>query len=171
MDVELKKHIRVTINGVRQALSIPANRMLVDLLREDLGLTGTKKGCESGECGACSVILDGRLVDSCLVPAMKVDGSEILTVEGLAEDNELHPIQKAFWENGAVQCGYCTPGMLLSAKSLMDENPTPTKQDIQAALAGNLCRCTGYVKIIDAITTMSEKNQTLLKPPGKRKRR
>ena len=171
MDVELKKLIRVTVNGVQQTLSMPADRMLVELLREDLGLTGTKKGCESGECGACSVILDGRLVDSCLVPAVKADGSEILTVEGLAGNSELGSIQKAFWEQGAVQCGYCTPGMLLSAKSLLDENPKPTRHDIQIALSGNLCRCTGYVKIIDAVASVSEEHESLLKPPGTGERR
>jgi carbon-monoxide dehydrogenase small subunit len=129
----------------------------VDFLREDLGLTGTKKGCEEGECGACTIILDGKTVLSCLVPAVKAHGAEILTVEGMAEGNKLHPIQQAFWEEGAVQCGYCTPGMLLSAKALLDENPAPGVEEVKEAISGNLCRCTGYSKIVRAIQVASEK--------------
>jgi carbon-monoxide dehydrogenase small subunit len=151
MNETKEKIITVTINGKIQHVTIPADRLLVDLLREDLGLTGTKKGCGSGECGACSVILDGRLVDSCLIPAMRVDGSDIVTVEGLAEDEQLNPLQRAFLEKGAVQCGFCTPGMLLAGKNLLDQCPSPTRDEIKAALSGNLCRCTGYVKIVEAI--------------------
>ena len=133
--------------------------MLVDFIREDLGLTGTKKGCEEGECGACTLIMNGKSVVSCLIPAFKADGAEILTVEGLADDAQLHPLQQAFLEEGAVQCGYCTAGMLLSAKALLDENPNPTVQEVKKGLSGNLCRCTGYTKIIRAVQVASEKMQ------------
>jgi len=134
--------------------------MLIDLLREDLGLTGTKRGCGNGKCGACSVILNGKLVNSCLVPAMKANGSEIRTVEGLAGEGDLHPIQEAFLEKGAVQCGFCTPGMLLAAKSLLDETPNPSKEEIKLAISGNLCRCTGYTKIIEAIEALGKDDET-----------
>jgi carbon-monoxide dehydrogenase small subunit len=151
-----KKTIRVKVNGAEHTVSIRPDRLLLDMLREDLGLTGTKRGCGNGECGTCSVIMDGKLVDSCLVPAMKADGSEILTVEGLAGEGDLHPIQKAFLKKGAVQCGFCTPGMLLAAKSLLDENPDPSIEKIKEAISGNLCRCTGYTKIIEAIELVSK---------------
>jgi len=133
--------------------------MLLDLLRNDLGLTGTKKGCELGECGACTVIMNGRAVLSCLTPALKADGTEIVTVEGLAEGERLHPLQEAFWEEGAVQCGYCTPGILLSAKALLDEIDSPTQQEVKQAISGNLCRCTGYTAIVRAVQTASKKLQ------------
>ena len=149
------KTIRVTVNGNAHTLTIAPDRMLIDLLREDLGLTGTKKGCEGGECGACSVIMNGSLVNSCMIPAMKADRSDILTVEGLAHNSELHPIQQAFLEKGAVQCGYCTPGMLLAAKNLLDKNPYAGVAEIKEAISGNLCRCTGYVKIIEAIQSVN----------------
>lgn len=128
---------------------------LVDFLREELGLTGTKEGCGEGECGACTVILEGNAVASCLVLVGQVDGKSIITVEGLAEDNQLSALQQAFVDKGAIQCGFCTPGMLLSAKALLDKNPTPTRDEIAVAIEGNLCRCTGYVKIIDAIEAVS----------------
>jgi carbon-monoxide dehydrogenase small subunit len=131
--------------------------MLLEFLCEGLGLTGTKKGCEEGECGACTIIMNGKAVLSCLIPTLKADGAEILTVEGLAEGDTLHRIQQAFWEEGAVQCGYCTPGMLLSAKALLDENPVPVAEEVKEAISGNLCRCTGYSKIIRAIQVASEK--------------
>jgi aerobic-type carbon monoxide dehydrogenase small subunit (CoxS/CutS family) len=150
-----KKTISVTVNGAEHILNIPPDRVLLDVLREDLGLTGTKRGCGNGECGACSVIMDGVQVNSCLVPAMKVNGSEILTVEGLADERGLHPIQEAFLEKGAVQCGFCTPGMLLAAKSLLDQNPHPSIEEIKNAISGNLCRCTGYTKIIEAIESVN----------------
>lgn len=150
-----KKTISVTVNGAEHILNIPPDRVLLDVLREDLGLTGTKRGCGNGECGACSVIMDGVQVNSCLVPAMKVNGSEILTVEGLADEGGLHPIQEAFLEKGAVQCGFCTPGMLLAAKSLLDQNPHPSIEEIKNAISGNLCRCTGYTKIIEAIESVN----------------
>ncbi len=143
--------LRLKINGTWQEVETRPDRLLLELLREDLGLTGTKKGCEKGECGACTVILNGKAVLSCLTPALKADGAEILTVEGLALKDRLHPLQQAFLEEGAVQCGYCTPGMLLSAKALLDENPDPGVEEVKKAISGNLCRCTGYAKIIRAI--------------------
>jgi carbon-monoxide dehydrogenase small subunit len=155
-----KKTIKVTVNGAKHTVTISPDRMLLDVLREDLGLTGTKRGCGNGKCGACSIIMDGKLVDSCLVPAMKADGSEILTVEGLAGEGDLHPIQEAFLEKGAVQCGFCTPGMLLAAKSLLDQNPHPSIEEIKTTISGNLCRCTGYTKIIEAIESVGKDNET-----------
>lgn len=155
-----KKTIKVTVNGAEYTLTVSPDRMLIDLLREDLGLTGTKRGCGNGKCGACSVILNGKLVNSCLVPAMKANGSEIRTVEGLAGEGDLHPIQEAFLEKGAVQCGFCTPGMLLAAKSLLDETPNPSKEEIKLAISGNLCRCTGYTKIIEAIEALGKDDET-----------
>ena len=126
-------------------------RRLLDVLRTDLGLTGTKEGCGEGECGACSVILDGEVINSCLVPVCQVEGSRILTVEGLAKDGRLDPLQQAFLECGGAQCGICTPGMLIAARALLDRSSKPEREEIKEAIAGNLCRCTGYIKIIDAI--------------------
>ena len=123
----------------------------LDVLREDLRLTGTKEGCGEGECGACSIIIDGEVVNSCLIPACQLDGSRVTTVEGLARDGLLDPLQQAFLESGGAQCGICTPGMLIAARALLDVNPRPTRDEIKEAIAGNLCRCTGYVKIVDAI--------------------
>lgn len=140
-----------TVNGRPVDMVVDAHRRLLDVLREDLGLTGTKEGCGEGECGACTVLLNGRPVNSCLVLAPEAAGGAIDTIEGLAGEGRLHPLQEAFLEAGAVQCGYCTPGMVLSAKALLDNNPSPTDQDIKTAVSGNLCRCTGYVKIIAAI--------------------
>jgi len=137
-------------------LEVDPDELLVDVLRNQLGLKGTKAGCRAGECGACSVIMDGKVVTSCLVPAMKADGSKITTVEGLEKEGELHPLQKAFVEKGAIQCGFCTPGMLLSAKGLLDQNPQPSLEEIKTAISGVLCRCTGYQKIIHAIQSASE---------------
>ena len=145
------KRLRLKLNGTWREVETRPDRILLDLLREDLGLTGTKKGCEEGECGACTVIMNGKAVLSCLIPAFKADGAEILTVEGMARQNSLHPLQQTFWEEGAVQCGYCTPGMLLSAKALLDENPEPSVEDVKIGISGNLCRCTGYAKIVRAI--------------------
>ena len=147
------------VNGNHVEREIPPNRLLVDFLRDDLGLTGTKKGCEEGECGACTVLMNGKAVVSCLIPAVKADGAEILTVEGVAGEAELHPIQQAFLEEGAVQCGYCIPGMVLSAKALLDENPDPTAEEVKKGISGNLCRCTGYTKIVRAIQVASERIQ------------
>ena len=129
---------------------------LLEMLRERLNLTGTNCGCNKGDCGACTVIMDGRAVNSCLVLAAECDGSHVLTIEGLAREGKLHPVQDAFIEEGAVQCGFCTPGMVLSSKALLSENPAPTRDEIKTALAGNLCRCTGYVKIIDAVEAAAE---------------
>ena len=149
--------VRMKVNGNWIERETPPDRMLLDFLREDLGLTGTKKGCEEGECGACTLLMDGKTVLSCLIPAVKANGAEILTVEGMAEGDSLHPIQQAFWEEGAVQCGYCTPGMLLSAKALLDENSDPALEEVKEAISGNLCRCTGYGRIVRAIQVASEK--------------
>ncbi len=143
--------INIQINGTAHALDVPPMKRLLDVLREDLHLTGTKEGCGEGECGACSVIVDGEVINSCLVPVCQVSGSTILTVEGLARDGRLDPLQQAFLECGGAQCGICTPGMLIAARALLDETPRPSRDEIKEAIAGNLCRCTGYVKIIDAI--------------------
>jgi carbon-monoxide dehydrogenase small subunit len=151
------KRFRIKVNGSLREVVTQPDRLLLDLLREDLGLTGTKKGCEKGECGACTVLMNGKSVVSCLIPASKADGAEILTVEGMAQGDRLHPLQQAFWEEGAVQCGYCTPGMLISAKALLDENPEPSMEEVKRAISGTLCRCTGYTKIIQAILAASSK--------------
>jgi len=143
--------LTMTLNGTEVTVQVQADEMLVDVLRERLGLTGTKVGCNEGECGACTVLLDGEAVLSCLLPAMRAQGREVITIEGLSEGDRLHPLQQAFVDYGAVQCGYCTPGFILSAKALLDRNPHPTREQIKEAIAGNLCRCTGYVKIIEAI--------------------
>jgi len=141
-----------TINGRAVAVDVTGSRRLLDVLREDLHLTGTKEGCGEGECGACSVLIDGQVVNSCLVAAGQVDGCSVVTVEGLATPNgELSPLQRAFVERGAAQCGICTPGMLLAAHALLQDNPSPSADEVRVALAGNLCRCTGYTKIIDAV--------------------
>ena len=143
--------IEINVNSENFSLEVSPEELLVDVLRDRLGLTGTKKGCETGECGACTVILDGIPVNSCLYLAVKANGKSILTIEGLGEPDKLHPIQQAFITNAAVQCGFCAPGMLLSAKALLDENPNPTEREIRCGISGNLCRCSGYAKIIKAI--------------------
>ncbi|CAN5520632.1 (2Fe-2S)-binding protein [soil metagenome] len=142
---------RFRVNDQPVELAVPGMRRLLDALREDLGLTGTKEGCGEGECGACSVLLDGMVVDSCLVPMCQVDGTDVRTVEGLAAGAQLDALQTAFLETGGAQCGICTPGMLMAAGALLDDRPDPTEDEIREAIAGNLCRCTGYTKIIDAI--------------------
>lgn len=139
------------VNGSSVDIAAPGSRRLLDVLREDLGLTGTKEGCGEGECGACSVLIDGEIVDSCLVPVGQVDGCEIVTVEGLAHRGTLSQLQKSFVQFGAAQCGICTPGMLVAAQALLDSNINPTEDDVRLGIAGNLCRCTGYTKIIQAI--------------------
>ncbi len=149
--------VRVKLNGNWVEAETRPDRLLLDFIREDLGFTGTKKGCEEGECGACTILMNGKAVASCLIPALKADGAEILTVEGMRKKDRLHPLQQAFLEEGAVQCGYCTPGMLLSAKALLDDNPEPTVEEVREAISGNLCRCTGYTKIVRAIQVASEK--------------
>jgi aerobic-type carbon monoxide dehydrogenase small subunit (CoxS/CutS family) len=143
--------LSLTVNGESHEVAVPVHKTLLEVLREDLGLTGTKHGCELGECGTCTVLIDGEPVLSCLALPVECQGAEILTVEGLAGPGGLHPLQQAFAELGAAQCGYCTPGILLAAKALIDGEPRPTRDDIRAALAGNLCRCTGYTKILDAV--------------------
>jgi len=139
------------VNGRERKASVPPETTLLQLLREHLGLTGSKLGCDVGDCGACTVIVDGKAVNSCLMLAGQVDGRDVLTIEGLATRDRLHPIQRAFEERASLQCGFCGPGSIMSAKALLDENPDPTPQEIRDALAGNLCRCTGYTKMIDAI--------------------
>ena len=149
--------LNFTLNGKKVSAQSEPGIRLLDLLRDKFNLTGTKEGCGIGECGACTVILNGQAVNSCLLLAGQIDGSEILTIEGIAMGNELHPLQKNFLLHGAVQCGFCTPGMVLSAYALLEENPNPTEEEIKNAIAGNLCRCTGYKQIIDAVqSTASE---------------
>lgn len=143
--------IEVTINGAVERVDVPSNMTLLQMLRERLALTGTKNGCEAGECGACTVLLDGEPVNSCMMLAVEADGHEVRTVEGLSVDGEPSPLQQAFVEHNAVQCGFCTPGMLISAHALLARDPHPTEEAIKEAIVGNLCRCTGYVRIIDAI--------------------
>jgi carbon-monoxide dehydrogenase small subunit len=146
-----KVTIHTSINRKHYELEIKPNLTLLSLLREELGLTGTKCGCEVGECGACTVLLNGKAVNSCLMLAPQIDGQEIMTVEGLATGNILHPLQESFLNQDAVHCGFCTPGMLMSAKDLLDHDPHPTEEDIRTAISGNLCRCSGYQQIIDAV--------------------
>jgi aerobic-type carbon monoxide dehydrogenase small subunit (CoxS/CutS family) len=148
--------VRFTVNGREVEVETDAETRLLDLLREDLRLTGTKEGCGEGECGACTVLLDGRAINSCLVLAPQVDGKEVLTIEGLAKGTELHSIQRAYVEKGAVQCGFCTPGFIMSTYALLQENPSPTDEEILTALEGNLCRCTGYTKIVEAVRYAAE---------------
>ncbi len=149
--------VRVTVNGVPYEATIPTNRTLLEFIRRDARLLGTKRGCETGDCGACSVLLDGTLVVACLVLAVEADGRQVLTVEGLAQGRDFHPLQEAFVEQGAVQCGFCTPGMLIAAKALLDRTADPADEDIREALAGNLCRCTGYARILCAVRTAAAK--------------
>ncbi len=143
--------VQLKINGQAFDLEIPSSRTLLEVIREDLGLTGTKEGCGQGECGACTVILDGKTVNSCLILAVQADGKQITTIEGLAQGEKLHPVQQAFVDRGGLQCGFCSPGMILSAKVLLDENPDPDEEAIRKALAGNTCRCTGYTKIFESV--------------------
>jgi len=149
--------IALDVNGERTELLLPVHKTLLEVLREDMGLTGTKHGCELGECGTCTVLVDGRPELSCLLLPLQVEGRAITTIEGMASGARLHPLQQAFAEIGAAQCGYCTPGILLSAKSLLETNARPSRDDIREALAGNLCRCTGYVKILEAIELAAER--------------
>jgi aerobic-type carbon monoxide dehydrogenase small subunit (CoxS/CutS family) len=148
--------LTMTVNGRQVTVDIEADELLVDVLRDRLGLIGTKIGCNEGECGACTVIMDGEPVLSCLVPALRAEGQDLLTIEGLSDGEVLHPLQQAFVEHGAVQCGYCIPGFIMSAKALLDVNPNPNRDEIKEAIAGNLCRCTGYVKIIEAIEEVAQ---------------
>ncbi len=160
----MKKVIKLTINEKAYELAVEPNQTLVDLIRTQTGLTGTKKGCEVGDCGSCTVIMDGKPVNSCLVLAVQANGSEITTVEGLETERGLHPLQKSFVEKQGAQCGFCTPGMLLSAKSLLDRNPDPSETEIRRAISGNLCRCTGYAKIVTSIQAAAKE---IVKEMGK----
>ena len=153
----MKKMIQLTINEKVYEVAVDPNQTLVDLLRYQIGLTGTKKGCDLGDCGACTVIMDGRPVNSCLVLAVQANGRQITTIEGIEDDRELHPLQDAFIEKGAIQCGFCSSGMILSGKSLLDKNPKPDETEIRRAVSGNLCRCTGYQKIVEAIKDVADR--------------
>jgi carbon-monoxide dehydrogenase small subunit len=153
-----RRTIRLTVNGQPRKESVPVRKLLSDFIREDLRLTGTHVGCEHGVCGACTVLLDGQPVRSCLMFAAQADGHEIETIEALATgEDDLHPVQQAFWEKHGLQCGFCTPGMVLSAKALLEQNPDPTEEEIRHGLAGNVCRCTGYVFIVDSVRAAAEK--------------
>jgi carbon-monoxide dehydrogenase small subunit len=147
----MKRSVLLNVNGTEHEIEVEPNRLLLHALRDDVGLTGTKEGCSIGVCGACSVIVDGRLVSSCLTLAVACNGKQIATIEGLAVDGTLHPLQQAFVEYGGFQCGICTPGQIMAAKALLDENPHPTEEEIKEWMSGNLCRCTGYYKILEAI--------------------
>jgi carbon-monoxide dehydrogenase small subunit len=153
MEPVSSKFVKVVVNGVEYERDVEARRLLVHFLRDDLELTGTHVGCDTGNCGACTVLLDGHAIKSCMLLAIQADGATIETVEGLAGDGELHPLQQAFGAHHALQCGYCTPGMLMSAKYLLDSNPEPTEHEIRKAIQGNICRCTGYVNIVEAIAS------------------
>jgi carbon-monoxide dehydrogenase small subunit len=155
----MKRVIQLTVNGLPYDVVVSPEDLLIDVLRRELGLTGTKKGCGEGDCGTCTVLIDGRRALACLTLAMACRGKSILTIEGVEENGRLDPIQEAFIEKGAIQCGYCTPGMVLSAKALLDENPHPTKAEIARGMSGNLCRCTGYVKIVEAVEEAAERRQ------------
>ncbi len=153
----MKKHIlNFTLNGEAVEVLTTDNQTLLDLLRDTIGLTGTKKGCEEGECGACTIMFDGRAVNSCMMLAREAEGHKVVTIEGLSKNGELDPLQKQFIDKWALQCGYCTPGMIMSAKVLLEKNPHPTENDIRNAIAGNLCRCTGYAKIVEAVMAAAE---------------
>lgn len=153
----MSKHlIEVTVNGDTQQVEVPARRMLSDLLRDDLNLTGTKRGCETGTCGACSVLVDGEVVKSCLSLAVQANGRSITTIEGLAKGDVLHPLQESFVQCGGLQCGYCTPGMIMTACHMLARNPDPTEHEVREGLSGNLCRCTGYTQIVESILNAAE---------------
>jgi aerobic carbon-monoxide dehydrogenase small subunit len=156
MEAVSSKFVTVEVNGVSYERDVEARRLLVHFIRDDLELTGTHVGCDTGNCGACTVLYDGQAIKSCMVLAIQADGAKIETVEGLAGDGELHPLQQAFGAHHALQCGYCTPGMLMSAKYLLDSNPEPTENEIRKAIQGNICRCTGYVNIVEAISAASK---------------
>jgi carbon-monoxide dehydrogenase small subunit len=149
--------LNITVNGQYMSVDVDPGIRLVDFLRENLSLTGTKAGCRQGECGACTVILNGKAVMSCIIPVMRAQRAVVQTIEGLADGGELHTIQREFIDKGAIQCGFCTPGMVMSAKALLDENKSPSRDEVREALGGNICRCTGYVKIEEAVMSAAEK--------------
>ena len=152
MEAQVGRHrVRLTVNGAAHDVEVPARRTLVDLLRYDLGLTGTKEACSVGVCGACTILLDGRIVASCIILAVQADGAQVETIEGIGQPEDLHPIQESFIRNGGFQCGICTPGQIVAAKALLDLNPSPTEDEIKEWMMGNLCRCTGYYQIVDSI--------------------
>lgn len=157
----MEKLIKMTVNSKKHEITVQPNQTLVKVLREALGLTGTKVGCQMGDCGTCTVIMDGKVVNACLVLAVQADGREILTIEGLARDEALHPLQESFITEGAIQCGFCTPGMIMSAQALLKENPDPDEAQIREGISGVLCRCTGYSKIVQAIKSTSQKTHRL----------
>ena len=152
-----KQTIHIKINGETQEVAVEPHWTLLETVREQLALTGSKEGCGTGDCGACSMIVDGKLITSCLMLAPEADGSEVLTIEGLARNGELHPVQQSFIEAGGVQCGFCTPGMIMATKALLDRNSRPTLEDVRLGLAGNLCGCTGYAKIYEAVLAAAER--------------
>jgi carbon-monoxide dehydrogenase small subunit len=154
--------IAFTLNGQPERVTVPANFTLMRLLRETLGLTGTKNGCAAGECGACTVLLDGEPVNSCLVLAVECDGAAVTTIEGLAHDHQLDPIQAALIEAGGIQCGFCIPGVVVSARALLDRNPSPSDAEIREALVGNLCRCTGYLRLVEAVKVAARRSEAAL---------
>ena len=153
----MKQLMRFNVNGVIYEEEIDHRRTLLEVLRESLGLLGTHKGCDEGHCGACTVLIDGKAVNSCLVLAINVQGKKITTIEGLAQEGKLHPVQEAFVESGAIQCGFCSPGMIMVTKAFLDQHPDPTEEEAKRAISGNLCRCTGYFQIIDAVMKAAEK--------------
>jgi aerobic carbon-monoxide dehydrogenase small subunit len=153
----MKQRISLQVNGGRYELDVTPNRLLLDVLRDELSLTGARRGCEDSICGACTVLLDGRSVHACSVLAVRASGHNVLTIEGLAQKGRLHPLQESFIHHGAIQCGYCTPGMILAAKALLAENSKPTEQEVRSGLIGNLCRCTGYVKIVQAVLAAAQR--------------
>ncbi|NNG06164.1 MAG: (2Fe-2S)-binding protein [Desulfobacteraceae bacterium] len=157
----MKKVINFVLNGYEASAEVESHKMLLQVIRDEFQLTGTKEGCGEGECGSCTVLVDGMSVNSCLYPAFEIEGKKVTTIEGmLGEGNALHPIQEAFVENGGVQCGFCTPGMIISAKAFLDETPDPSEEQIKRGISGNLCRCTGYVQIIDSIKKAAEELRT-----------
>jgi aerobic carbon-monoxide dehydrogenase small subunit len=154
--MDTTRSVSVTVNGEPRTMTVPARKLLCDALRQDLALTGSHVGCEHGACGACTVQVDGRLVRSCLMLAVQADGSEITTIEGLGSEGNLHPVQEAFWEEHGLQCGYCTPGMIMASADLLNRNPNPSEEQVRTALEGNLCRCTGYHNIVKAVLSAAQ---------------
>ncbi|RLB04646.1 MAG: (2Fe-2S)-binding protein [Deltaproteobacteria bacterium] len=155
----MRKVVKLKVNGVEDEKAVKPGTTLAEFLRYELGLTGTKIGCDQGACGACTVLIDGKAIKSCSVLALQANGKEVVTIEGLAEEGKLHPLQEAWLDHGAYQCGFCTSGMILTAKALLDENPDPSEEEIKEGIRGNLCRCTGYVKIIEAIRSVAERRK------------